>query len=515
MKRRARTFGLALAVLLVGTNAGATLTSSEKAQVRDFVAGARVENAARVRALVARTDLSQEESIAALSEAVAPVAFAPSRAAFLREFAFGPSSAPSRPLLVHAVTRSLLARADALLQRHGASLEREPQAIAELFAIYAFLDGAIANAGRPSFLAHDASAGISSAAYDDCSKALREHVERNARWLKGSAAIAEAVAPMRAEAQVALVDMLPDGLTRRVDAADRLAIAGARRKMLVDWGILFTDAGKLDDAKVERARQALARLGSARADLSVIYAGEERRALGARGRVSFVGGPTTAIADPSPFGEEVEAAAVDPALSAMVQDLAVLAVKRMLEDRTELRVRAERDVLAALAAEGHSRRMLGRPAAPSVEHVVGAAVHLLLLDAPRAIDLAFARALAGRPESAALLVDALGVLVALAAETAAAGASDKEASSGGVELELGKGEGFAVLRGIRLGPAGDVRAFSLDGHAFAIERAGGAGAVTGITRDGQPVALAHLPTAKPLSGMPKAPTGGKPPPRAR
>ncbi len=493
MKLRAALFAAALAATTLGTiPAHATLTSSEKAQIKDFVAGARAENAARVRALVARTDLSADESVAALSEAIAPVPFNEQRGIFLRELAFGTSSASSRPVLALAVTKSLLARADAVYQKYVGGLDHEPRAIAELLAIYAFVDGTIANAGRPTLAAHDPSSGISAAAYDDCSKAVREHVERNSRWLKGDGTIPESVGPVRAQAQAALVDMLPDGTTRRVDAAERLGIKGPRRQILIDFGILLADTGKLDDAKLEKVKSALARLPGARVDLSLLYAGDERTPLRARGLVAYVGGPSKGAVDANPFGEEVESPApIDPVVSAIVADLATIAVKRGLENRGELRTRAEKDVLAAANEKG---RVLGRPQAPSLEHVIGATAHLLLLDGPRAIDLAFARALKSRPESAALLVDAIG---ALAAFPTSAG------SGQGPELELGKGAGAAKLTAIRLTPNGDAHGFTLDGKVWAIERAGGGGMVSGISRDGAPLSLALLPTAKPASGMPK------------
>lgn len=509
MKRPLRAAGLALALALavgVASPAQAALTSSEKAQIRDFVGGARAENAARVRALVARTDLGADESIAALAEAVAPVPFTDARGIFLRELMFGTASASSRPLLAHAVTRSLLGRADAVYQKYVGGLDHEPRAIAELVAIYAFIDGAIANAGRPTLAAHDGSAGISAAAYEDCSKALREHVEKNPRWLKGDGAIPETVGRVRAQAQSTLFDMLPDGLTRRVDAADRLGLGGARRKMLVEWGVLLADTGKLDEAKAERVRQTLSRLPGARVDLSLIYAGDDRGPLRTRGLVAYVGGPTSAVVDASPFGEEVESTTVDRELSAIVEDLAVIAVKRALDNRGELRTRADRDATAALReAKDGKKNVLGRPEAPSVEHVIGGAAHLLMLDAPRTLDLAFARALAGRPESAALLADAVGALAAFA--TVAASSQGQ-----GPELELGKGTSSIAMTAIRLAPTGDAQSFTLDGHTWGIERAGGAGTVSGITRDGQPVVLAHLPTAKPPSGMPKPPPSSAAPP---
>jgi len=486
-----------LGTTFTASDAHAALTSSEKAQIRDFVAGGRAENAARVRALVARTDLTHEESVSALAEAIAPVPFTDQRGIFLRELAFGTASASARPLLAHAVTKSLLARADAVYQKYVGGLDHEPRAIAELVSIYAFIDGTIANAGRPSLTAHDANAGISAAAYEDCSKAMREHIDQNARWLKGDGAVAEPLGRVRAQAQSALYDMLPDGLTRRVDAAERLGLKGARRSMLIDFGILYTDAGKVDDARLEKVKVALTRLPGARIDLSLLYGGDDRGPLRSRGLVAFIGGPTKGVIEPNPFGEEVEAPApIDATVSAMVEDLAVIAVKRALENRGELRTRAEKDAAAA----DEKKKLLGRPEAPSVEHVIGAAAHLLLLDAPRTIDLAFARALKSRPESAALLVDALGALAAFAPAPAA---------GQGPELELAKGSESVKLTAIRLAPTGDVSSFTLGGKVWTVERAGGAGTVSGIARDSLPISLGNLPTAKPASGMPTTP-GKKP-----
>lgn len=470
-------------------SAEAALTSSEKAQIRDFVAGARAENASRVRALVARTDLTADESIAALSEAVAAVPFTDARGIFVREIVFGVSSASSRPLLAHAATRSLLARADAVYQKYVGGLDHEPRAVAELVAIYAFIDGAIANAGRPTLAAHDASSGISAAAYGECSKALRDHIEKNARWLKGDGTVPETVGHVRAQAQVALLDMLPDGLTRWVDAAERLAIKGARRQLLTDWGILLQDAGKLDDAKSEKVRAALVRLPGARTDLELVYVGDDRGPLRARGGVAFIS--ESSKAEVNPFGDELTPTKVDATLSTAVQDLAVLTVKRALDTHRELRLQAERD---AAASQGDPGRTLGKPRAPSVEHVVAAAAHLLVLDAPRAIDLAFVRVVGARPESAALLSDAIGALATFA--VAPGTPAGKDGKPAGLSLELGKGAGTTTMSQIRLAPSGAAMGFVLDGHTWAIERAAGAGAVSGVTRDGQNVSLAHLPTAR-------------------
>ena len=471
------------AAIFFGANvANAALTSSEKGQIKDFVAGARAENAQKVRSLVARTDLTPEESSAALTEAVVPVAFTEQRGIFLEQMAFGGASAPSRPIVVLAEVRALVARADAIFQRYVGGLDHEPRAIQELVAIYGWLDATIANAGKPTSTAHDGSAGIPPATYEECSKVLRAHIERQARWLKGDGAVPDAIGRLRAQAQVTLVDMLPDGLTRRVDAADRLALTGARRTMLTDWGILFADAGKLDDKRLERVREIFSRLPAVRADLGLVYAGAERtgQPLRARGLVEYV----APAAAPYPFPGKDVPAAYDPATSAVAHDLAVIAAKRALESNGELRQQAERD---AAAASGDPGRLLGRPRAPSVEHVLGAAIHAVLTDAPRAIDLSVERLLGSRPETAALLSDALGAL-------AAVGAEDKNAQGQGSKIEVGGkgGAGWTTASAMRLAPNGAALGFTIDGHAWALDRAAPSYAVMGARRDGKPVSASPV-----------------------
>src|SRR5690606_15447405 len=113
----------------------------------------------------------------------------------------------------------------------------EPRAVSELVSVYAFLDAEIANAPKQ--------AGIPPASYEAASKAMREHVERNQRWLKGGGTIAESAGRVRAQAQILLFDLLPEGTTRRIDAADRLGLEGSRKQMLTEWGVLLEDAGRL------------------------------------------------------------------------------------------------------------------------------------------------------------------------------------------------------------------------------------------------------------------------------
>ncbi len=484
MKVDSRVAGAALAaILLVVAPARAALTSSEKAQVRDFVANGGLENASRVRSLVARTDLTEAESFAVMSEALESVPFDTTRARFVREVVFGPASAPSRAVLVSSTVRGLLARADAIHSKYVGGLDHEPKALAELATIYAFLDGEIANAGRTGLSGHDPNAGISAATYDDASKVLRDHVERNARWLKGDAALAESVARVRAQLQIALIDLLPDGAARRADAADRLGLKGTRRQMLLEWGVLVADAGKLDEPALEKVKRALTRLPAVRTDTSVIFAGEEKGPVRARAAVHMVGGQAPA-AGASPFGEELTSAPYDANTGAILLDLATIATRKVLEQRPKLREVAARDATAA-QAEG---RVLGVARGGSVEDVIGAAVQALLVDAPRALDLAMVRHVSGKSESVALLSDALGVLAGQGPEPyelgKSAGAGEKS------------GPGTSTLSALRVGPSGIALSFVLDGNTWTIDRAEGSNAVVAVRRGTQPVSLLHLSTAR-------------------
>jgi hypothetical protein len=479
-----------LIVVSVAGHASAALTVSEQAQVKSFVGEAKVATAIRVRAMVARPDLSIDESSQALKESLVPVAFDDARAAYLKELAFGQASEPSRPVLAVAITRAVLARADALLAKHAGDLDAQPPVLAELSRIYAFLTTAIANAGQPRGAAHDPQIGIPASSYDDCVKAIGEHVAKNPRWLKGDATLTAAIVPVRAQLQLALADMTNDAPARRVDAADRLGLVGARRTLFTELGVLVLDAGLADSARVDRVRAILARLPGARGEVEAVYFGDARPSLKARGTVVGVKtpleAPATAAADDA-FTDEVEGVPVDALSLDVARELARVAVKRALEARPELRAQGEKD---ARAAGTDPKKQLGAPDAPSVDAVLAAAARLLVLDAPRALDLAMVRLIGGAPESSALLVDALGALAAYAPATS---------TPNGLAVPLGhmKPDGTSetvLATNVRVAPAGYVTGFTLQGHAWAFNR-DDAGAMT-VKRDNAPLALNALPNAR-------------------
>src|SRR5687768_16672592 len=108
---RSLIFSLSFAgVVLAVAPAHAALTDSEKAQIVGFVRSAEIGNARRVRALVARPDLSADEAAEPLVNGFSGVRFDDKRAAFAKELLVGSGSAAARSDMTPAVVKALLAR---------------------------------------------------------------------------------------------------------------------------------------------------------------------------------------------------------------------------------------------------------------------------------------------------------------------------------------------------------------------------------------------------------------------
>lgn len=501
--------GAGFLALLAGSErpANAALTSGETAQVNQYVGTAQPLNAERVRALIARPDLAAEESATALQVALGPLVFSDLRAVFLREVVFGGASVPSRSVLAVAVVRGVLARANQILVKYNRpeDLDAHPDSIAELTRIYAFVDSAIANTGPRRGIGVEPQTGISLQAYEDCATAVAAHIEHNPRWLKSDVPLTPLVTRVRAQLQLALADLMSPSATWRVDVADRLSLTGARRAFMIELGMLVLDSGKAGSGEIERIRGVLGRLPAARLDAEAIYFGPPTSSEGdapvfhARGQVLMVKILSPAPVGVSPFGDEVDPGPTDAAASSLALELATVAVKRALDNRGDLRVQAERDVRAVA---GDSKWLLGKPAKVTAEAALASALELLVTDAPRTLDLAFARFLSLHPESAAILSDALGVLAAFApgvvtpqvGVSSAAGADGLAIALGKPRADTGATE-TTLLTGVRLAPNGPVTSFALSGHRWELTR-GDSGAVTAVRRDGTPVTFAMLPTAR-------------------
>ena len=438
------------AVLASAGSSHATLTNSEAEQVRGYVAAA--DHADRVRALVARPDLSPEESAAAMASALANIPLDARHAAYLAEVVKGAPTAATRPVLVVAIVRGLLARVDALYAAHPADIDRAAGARAEIGLAYDFAAAQVSGTDT----------SMTDASRADVGRALADHVLRNSSLLRLDAAVSPAVARLRAQLALTMLDSLPDGPTRKIDAADKLGLTGARRAMLVETGLLLLDRGGSDE-RVAQVRAVVDRLPQAREGAVALYVGDENAHLRARGTVIVAADAAGPLGEAgSPWGGEADPPQVSWLSMTVARGLATVAVARALDQRPGLRVQVEHD-----------------GGAPGVATVVA----MLVVDPSRTVDVAAARLLSGRRESAAWLADALGVL--------AVGAPAAGDPHQGLTLPLGPGSATRVV----LDPSGSVTAFRLDGHAWRLDR-DGSGAISSFRRDGAPVALSMLPTAR-------------------
>jgi hypothetical protein len=439
----------------------ASLAPSEAEQVRHEVFHA--QNVGHVRAMVARPDLTSDEACAAMAAAMTATPLDETHAAFLKELVFGSASAASRPILAVASVRGVLARADTLLTGSARDIERNPLVMAELSQAYDLVEDVVEA---------DAQANIPDSARTDVARLLAEHFARNAAVLQPEQLVGPALATVRAQAAIALLDATPDTPGRRVDVADELALSGARRAALIELGTLVLDSGG-SETRTASLRPLLQRMPLAREGAEAIVIGDKGTAhLRARGGavMMIAAAPTTAISEAhSPWGEEVPPPPIDEATLALVHDIAAAAVRRALQQRPQLRATVEHD---------------------GGEVGVTTMAAMLEVDAARTMDAAAARMLAGKRESVAWLSDALGALAV----------SARSAKSEGLTLPLGRSDaaGNNTVRDARvsLDAAGAAATVQLDSHTWRIGR-DDKGAVTGLWRDAAPVTAKMLSSARP------------------
>ena len=436
------------AVLATGATARASLTTSEAEEIRGYVA---VEgHADRVRALVARPDLSADESAGAMTSALSGAAIDERRIAYLEDVVRNAPSTATRPVLAVATVRALLARADAIYAQHPADLDRAAGALGEIGRAYGFVAAEVSGLDT----------AMNDGARADIGKALVDHIGRNAPVLKLDAKEPLPVAKLRAQVAISVYDAMPDGATRRVDAADKLGLTGPRRTAMVELGILVLDASGSDE-RIADVRAALDRLPGAKVGTEAVFVGDEQATFRSRAPVVSAGDAVGPLGEAmSPWGGEADPPAVSARTWSLAHGLGVAALARALDKRPGLRVQVDQD-----------------GGAPAVANVAA----MLAVDPGRTIDVAAARLLAGKRETAAWLADALGALAVFAP---AAGAHD------GLVVPLGTASATRVV----LEPTGAVSAFKLGTHTWRIDR-DGSGA-SAIKRDGAPVTLSTLATAR-------------------
>jgi hypothetical protein len=438
------------AVLVFASVARASLTTSESEQVRGYVASA--DHADRVRALVARPDLTSDESAAAMASALSGLSLDERHAAYLADLVRGAPAQATRPVLAVAIARGLLARADTLYAAHPIDLDRSAAVLAELGLAYDF---------AATFVSGDGTS-MTDAARADIGKALLDHVARTASLLRLEVPVSLAVARLRAQLATTIVESLPDGPTRKVDAADRLGLTGARRAALIEAGLLVMDRTGAD-GPITQARMALDRLPQARDGVVALFIGDEHATLRARGAVVTVPEVSGPLGEAgSPWGAEADPPRIAWLTEAVTNGIATNVVSHAAGQRPGLRIQIEHD--------------------GGLQGGVATVTAMLVLDAQRTLDVAAARLLAGRKETAAWLSDALGALAVFAP------AGDARA---GLTLTLGASQVTHVV----LDPAGAASAFRFGNHVWRIER-DASGAVAAFKRDGAPVAISMLPTAR-------------------
>lgn len=426
-------FFVVLSLALVPRVALAALTSSEKAVVRTFVEKGAVDTAPRVRALVARPDLGPAEIAEPLKKGFVTVPFDVAHAQFTDALLFGPGSDAARDVLVPAVVEALLARANARMgdvafdAGHPAT-EPERGAVDELLRIHAFVDRKIANAGHGPLDGHDPQNGIRDDAYQACALLYKSHWAAFERWLGPSGPMNESMVRLRSQIALTLIDLARGGPSRN-EVGEWIELKGARRAAFERDGVLVQTGGAAPEARIADDVRLLETVPGAAAGLSLWLLDKTNpTGLVGRGNVVRVGVPLTDALRPTPatrlFSDDVTSVSPDVAFAEAAGSVAMLATEHAFAQKPSLGERARAATARAVAAGikgflaiAPSKFVLpadggGALGAPSPELVLAGAVQLLLIDAPRAIDLAVIGAAEGFPGRLEQLAIALSILAA-------------------------------------------------------------------------------------------------------
>jgi hypothetical protein len=490
-----------LAAILSAQPAAAALTDSEKAQIQSFVQKAAIGNAGRVRALVARPDNLGDEGAAPLAAGYGAVPFDEAREKFTREILMGPGSTASRSDIAPMVVGALLGRADAAMRAMPAS-DTDPKATAvaaELVRIHRFVTEAIANAGHPPADGHDVAAGFR----DDSLKALvdlyRGHFERHADELKSGKRVGAALVPVRAQASLAVID-LARGIVQRHEVADLLGLSGSRRALFERHGTLVEDGGTASEERLARALQLLESAPKALDGLQLcVISKAPVGGVTGRGRKAqalvTLGSAPAAGSELGLWPEDVSPSRPDRELGEVAYTTAWIATRAAFAAQPKLRDLATRVVASAQRMGPSAFLSADLPASVlrpegadatgfqgiSPEQLVAHALRLVLLDAPRALDLALYRQSEGRDEPLAAFALALSVLSAESA-TPAELAVGKTGADGNVDA-------LALKDVTRDG--GVVSKLSIDGKTLELALSA-AGRVEKATLDGKAPKLSQL-----------------------
>jgi hypothetical protein len=490
-------FALAASIALIGSSsarlAGAALSDSEAAQVRDLYARGDRAEAGRLRALLARPDVSTADAAKILSEAARRAPFDEQRRSFVRELIFGPATQASRSELVASIVPGLLARST---EAFGASANDAARA-EELVRIHAFVAHEIASAGKPPRDGHDPGAGIRDEAFKAAAAAYRLHLALPALE---RARLSAPLLVARAQAELALIE-LASGIHPSHEVAAWIGAGSNQRTALDKFGVLVIGLEAAPAAKASDVMQMLEALPPAARSTSALWIGK-RTPWGLRGRRGILVAQTALGSARRAEPDRLWVPAVDPSTpdGALAEVAFVLGRAAAVHvgatnpafgeamDRAlgRARARGESSVLAqgALAAALDHEGVGG---ALSRADLVGHGVQLLLLDASRVTSVALVRAASGRAEPMEQLALALGVL---------ASNEDGKAKTSVVVGGPGGRGGVVPLEITNIkGTPAQISEFTLEGHIISIGR-GADGAVTRVERDGRPLSLARIPFAR-------------------
>jgi len=483
-------------VLVHASPARAALTDSEKAQVRSYVATADLGMVPRVRALVARPDLSDSEVGETLSAALRSAPFDDARERFVHALVFGPASLPSRSTIAPGVVRGLVARADAIMAgQRGSANQWSTDALDELLRIHRYV-------ARMSAQARDAErqgmASLETRAIDAIAAAYRDHIARHPSFFSFRSRAHGAALLLRLQVARTAVQTT-SGAGSRDDVADWLGLRGPARGLFIRSGVLLDDGGEAPEDRVASIVNLLEAVPGALEGVSEVVVSKTLTAP------SNQGPDLVAVRVPLGAGLSRRAGLWPDAASQVDPDQATFEAAYVTSLRAARRAIARdvalaaqvRDAMAHAAGKGAIGHLanwvvdcsLDRDAGSSVRPVspemyLAATMTMVLLDAQRTVDLASMRLLSGRPEPVEQLLLGLRVL-------ATAG------QDGSATLPTGSlASGQLVLRTAAMKMRGsEIQSLRLAEREVTFDR-GADGHVASIRFDGRPVRAVDLTTVR-------------------
>lgn len=490
---------LASAAALRATEAHAALTDSEKGQVRGYVASGDLGMVSKLRALVARPDLSDAEAADVMASALRATRFDDRGERFVHALLFGPASLASRSVVAPAVVRGLLARADTVMAgQPGNPNQWSLDARDELLRIHRYI-ARMTSEARDS--ERQGMASLETRAVESIASAYRGHLTRHAPLFAFKSRAEGAAQLLRLQVARAAVQTA-SVVQSREDLADSLGMGSTARGLFVRTGVMIDDGGAGPEVRLAEIASLLEAVPNALDGVSVVLVAKAPSDAPWGHELLAIRTPLGALA-PKRAGlwpDSTTASDPDQALFEAAFAASLRSARQQLASQAGLseQVGAAMSRAAGKGSFGHLAgwvvdSSLDRDAASSARPVdpdvyLAATMTMLMLDAGRTSEQAALRLLAGRSEPAEQLALAWR---ALAVRAAGAAASAQVGRMTGADWQLQ--HAAVVLDGDR------VTSVSMAGRTIGFEY-GADGRVTSMRRDGKPIrssdlALVRVPTA--------------------